>query len=94
MGCVPSKKRVELQQNIQMLRIFNESLRNWEDDHEKDIQDAIGGIRRAAALYKNASTPEEKVLAEAEIARAASDLSLSDLKLILKSLKTLLVQRE
>jgi hypothetical protein len=71
MGCGPSKKRVELQQNIHMRRNFNESLRNWEDDHEKDIQDAIGGIRRAAALYKNASTPEEKVLADAKIARAA-----------------------
>ena len=75
MGCVPSKKRVELQQNIQMLRIFNESLRNWEDDHEKDIQDAIGAKERAEAFVKSASTPEEKVWALAELADAARVLA-------------------
>ena len=79
MGCGPSKKRVELKQELQKLREENAKLKGT--IVEKAV---IDGIRRAVALYKNASTPEEKVLAEAEIAHAASDLSLSDLKLILK----------
>jgi len=76
MGCGPSKKRVELQHNIHMLRNFNETLRNWEDDHEKDIQDAIVNKEAADALVKSASTPEEKVWAEKEAASAAHVLAL------------------
>ena len=70
MGCGPSKKSVELQHNIQMLRWFNESMRNWEDDREKNIQDAICAKERDEAFVKSASTPKEKAWALAELALA------------------------
>ena len=69
MGCGPSKKSVELPQNIQFLMYYNESLRDMEEDHAKVIQKAIVAKESADALVKSASTPEEKVCA----AKASAD---------------------
>ncbi|AII17267.1 hypothetical protein JO84_gp133 [Aureococcus anophagefferens virus] len=69
MGCVPSKKRVELPLNIRLVMYYNKSLRDMEEDHAKNIQKAIVAKESADELVKSASTPEEKVCA----AKASAD---------------------
>jgi alkanesulfonate monooxygenase SsuD/methylene tetrahydromethanopterin reductase-like flavin-dependent oxidoreductase (luciferase family) len=72
MGCVPSKKRVELPQYNQEESdwFLNEFLRDLDDRREKSKRDALDAKSAAEALVKIASTPEEKLFAAEAMADA------------------------